>query len=257
MSDEENEDNEEIKLIYKGREEMIDIPDDYNSFLDAFIKSFNEDKNKKFTFSYLDPEANETKEILQNFEISDFYKIKKINCNEIKDEKKEKKPENVEMITPKDTLNEENEMSDKSEEKERIKLIYKGRDEMIDIPDDYDSFLDAFTKNFNEDKNKKFNFYYKDDGKKKYLNDEFSISDLISIKEIYCIEKEEEEKNVEEEILESQINTSNSNPDTGKEQPNYNIESLKLEKKKKLTENSKLTEQKTKLREGIQQLKKN
>jgi hypothetical protein len=53
MSQDENE-NTEIILSYNGKEEKIDIPEDYDDLLNDFMEKFYEDRNKDFKFYYFD-----------------------------------------------------------------------------------------------------------------------------------------------------------------------------------------------------------
>ena len=74
---ESQENNEEkIKIVYNGLEKIIDTPEDYKRLLEAFIKEFKADKDKEYTFFYMD---NGKENIIdKNMTLSDFIIIDKV-----------------------------------------------------------------------------------------------------------------------------------------------------------------------------------
>ena len=46
--------NNKVILVYNGIEKIVKIPQTYSELEDIFLREFKEDKNKKFSFSYME-----------------------------------------------------------------------------------------------------------------------------------------------------------------------------------------------------------
>ena len=46
--------NNKVILVYNGTEKIVKIPQSYSELEDIFLREFKEDKNKKFSFSYME-----------------------------------------------------------------------------------------------------------------------------------------------------------------------------------------------------------
>ena len=202
-SDSESENKEEkIKIIYNGKEKIIDTPEGYKELLEAFLKEFKTDKDKEYIFFYLD---NEKEKIIQkDLTFSDFNNIDKVY---VKEPKKENENETVEEFIEEVQNNQLSDQSDdESQEKdeEKIKIIYNGLEKIIDTPEDYKGLFEAFLKAFNtdKDKDKEYIFFYMDNGKENIIQKDLTSSDFNNIDKVFVKgpkkENEDEGETIEE-----------------------------------------------------------
>ena len=118
MSEEDENDNEKLTLVYKSIRRIINVPETFNDLRNAFLEAFEENKNKDFEFYKLDEDNYEDlfreidskedfKELLNevlNKEKNKFIYVRELDFveqNNIIDEEDEEEEENNQTPTPK------------------------------------------------------------------------------------------------------------------------------------------------------------
>ena len=153
-------------------------------------------------------------------------------------------------------------MSDNdSEDNDKIKLAYNGKQKEIDKPQTYSDLLSEFFKAFNEDDNKEFKFFYFDEqNKKKDIEEDVTESELYQIKILNCIEKNKDK--ISEKKLElkfsfmGKTNNPVSNPDDQGQNQNYDLETISKEINEQMNNNRKLAKETKTLKENNKKLEK-
>ena len=121
----------------------------------------------------------------------------------------------------------------------KLILVYNNNKKEIEIPEDYSEFLNIFLKEFNEDKNKTFEFTVADeDGSDQYIEDDGTFKDVIEeIDENASITiniKEDKKANNNDKEDLNKGNVSNTSENKVNKSNDNNIENLSCQDEKKI-----------------------
>ena len=107
--------NKFVTLSYKGIEKKVKFPTYYEDLLKIFLQEFNENRNKKFAYSYVDTEGDDN-DIGNDTDLN--YALEELNNNP-----------NMKIIFQEINEEEKEEEKEKKEEENRVEEIHVRRND--------------------------------------------------------------------------------------------------------------------------------